>query len=83
MAWGLPGGTSGEEPTGQCRRHERHGFDPRVGIPGEGRGSPLQDSCLENPLGEKSLLLPLLLLLSRFSRVLEGYSSQGRGVGHD
>ena len=24
-------------------------------FPGEGRGNPLQDSCLENPLGEKSL----------------------------
>ena len=24
-------------------------------FPGEGRGNPLQDSCLENTLGEKSL----------------------------
>ena len=28
---GSPGGTSGKEPTCQCRRHKRHGFDPWVG----------------------------------------------------
>ena len=28
---GLPGGTSGKEPTCQCRRHKRCGFDPWVG----------------------------------------------------
>ena len=27
---GFPGGTSGKEPACQCRRHKRHGFDPRV-----------------------------------------------------
>ena len=27
---GFPGGTSGKEPTHQCRRHKRCGFDPRV-----------------------------------------------------
>ena len=27
----FPGGTSGTEPTGQCRRHKRRGFDPWVG----------------------------------------------------
>ena len=25
---GFPGGTSGKEPTCQCRRHKRAGFDP-------------------------------------------------------
>ena len=34
---GFLGGTSGEEPTCQCR--------------GEGNGTPLQCSCLENPMG--------------------------------
>ena len=29
---GFPGGTSGKEPTCQCRRHKRHGFDPWVGF---------------------------------------------------
>ena len=29
--WGFPGGTSGKEPTCQCRRCKRHGFDPWVG----------------------------------------------------
>ena len=28
---GFPGGTSGKEPTCQCRRLKRHGFDPWVG----------------------------------------------------
>ena len=27
----LPGGASGEEPTCQCRRHKKRGFDPWVG----------------------------------------------------
>jgi len=30
-AMGFPGGASGKEPTCQCRRHERCGFDPWVG----------------------------------------------------
>ena len=28
---GFPGGASGKEPTCQCRRHKRHGFDTWVG----------------------------------------------------
>ena len=45
---GLPWGFSGKESTCQCRRQE---FDPWVGkTPGGGRGSPLQSSCLENPM---------------------------------
>ena len=28
---GFPGGVSGKEPTCQCRRHKRHGFNPWVG----------------------------------------------------
>ena len=36
---------SGEEPTSQCRGRKRCGFDPGVGS-----GSPLQDSCLKNPM---------------------------------
>ena len=28
---GFPGGTSGKEPTYQCKRCKRHGFDPWVG----------------------------------------------------
>ena len=31
VIWGFPGGTSGKEPTCQCRRHKRCGFDPWVG----------------------------------------------------
>ena len=29
--WGFPGGASSKEPTCQCRRHKRLGFDPYVG----------------------------------------------------
>ena len=27
----FPGGARGKEPTYQCRRHKRHGFDPWIG----------------------------------------------------
>ena len=38
----------------QCRRPR---FDSWVGkIPGEGNGNPLQYSCLENPVGQRSLV---------------------------
>jgi len=29
-AYRFPGGTSGKEPTCQCRRHKRRGFDPWI-----------------------------------------------------
>ena len=35
----------------QCRRRRRPRFDPWSGrFPGEGNGTPLQYSCLENPV---------------------------------
>ena len=38
---GFPGGASGKEPTCQCRRRERRGFDPWVRrSPGGGHGNP-------------------------------------------
>ena len=47
--WGFPGGASGKGSACQCRRHERREFAPWVGkIPGEGNGTPLQYSGLEN-----------------------------------
>ena len=53
---GFPGGAGGKEPACQCRRRKRHGFDPWVGkIPGGGHGSPLQYSCLENPMDRGDL----------------------------
>ena len=52
---GFPGGTSGKEPTCQCRRHRRLEFDLWVGkIPGGGNGNPLQYSCLENPMDREA-----------------------------
>ena len=45
----FPHATSGKEPTCQCRRCKRYGFDPWVGkIPGGGNGKLLQYSGLEN-----------------------------------
>ena len=41
----------GKESACQCRRHERHRFNPRVGkIPWVGNGNPLQYSCQENSM---------------------------------
>ena len=54
--WDFPGGTSGKEPTCQCRRHKRLQDRIQGSIPGSGRspegghGNPLQYSCLENPM---------------------------------
>ena len=46
----FPGGTSGKEPTCQCRRPRRYSLIPGSGrSPGGGHGNPLQCSCLENP----------------------------------
>ena len=51
---GFPGGASGKEPTCQCRRWKRLGFNPWVGkIPGEGHGNPLQYPCLGSPMDRK------------------------------
>ena len=46
---GFPDGSSGKEPTCQCRRCKRHGFDPWVRkISWRRAWQPLQYSCLEN-----------------------------------
>ena len=48
---GLPRGTTGKEPTNQCRRHEMQvqslGWEDPLE---EGMATPLQYSCLENPM---------------------------------
>ena len=44
---GFPGGTSGKEPSRQCRRCKRLGLGRS---PGGGNGNLLQLSCLENPM---------------------------------
>ena len=44
-------GTSGKEPTCQCRRFKRRGLIPGSGrSSGGGNGNPLQYSYLENPI---------------------------------
>ena len=53
---GFPGGTSGKEPTCQCRSHKKSTLDPWIGKnPGEGHGNQLQHSRLENPMDRWSL----------------------------
>ena len=48
---GFPGGASGKEPPCKARSIMRCGFNPELGgSPGGGHGSPLQYSCLENPM---------------------------------
>ena len=48
---GFPGGTSGKEPTCQCRRHETRvqslGWEDPLE---EGQSNPLHYSCMENPM---------------------------------
>ena len=45
------GGTSGKEPSCQCRKQETWGSISQTGrSPGEGNGNPLQYSCLETPM---------------------------------
>ena len=48
---GLPRGITGKEPANQCRRHETQvqslGWEDPLG---EGMATPLQYSCLENPM---------------------------------
>ena len=41
LSWGFPGGASGKEPTCQCRRCRRHGFNIWVGkIPWKRKWQP-------------------------------------------
>ena len=48
---GFPGGSSGKEPTRQCRRHRAAGSIPGAGrSPGGGHDNPLRYSCLENSM---------------------------------
>ena len=50
---GFPHGSDGKESTCYV---EDLGSIPGLGrSPGEGHGNPLQDSCLENPHGQRSL----------------------------
>ena len=50
---GFPGGSDGKEST---QNAGDLGLIPGLGrCPGGGHGNPLQDSCLENPHGQRSL----------------------------
>ena len=55
------GGTSGKEPSCQCKLDETHaGSIPGWGRrPGGGHGNPLQYSCLENPMDRGAWLVTI------------------------
>ena len=62
----FPGGSDGKELA--CNAGDA-GLIPGLGkSPGEGKGNPLQYSCLENPHGQRSLT---------------GYSTWSQRVRHD
>ena len=66
---GFPGGPSGKEPTCQCRRHKRLGFNPWVGkIPWRRAQQPTPVFLTGESHGQRSLA---------------GYSLWGLSVGHD
>ena len=53
---GFPGGTSGKEPTCQCRRHKRPEFDLWIGrIPWRRKWKPTPVFLPEESHGQKSL----------------------------
>ena len=51
----FPGDTVVKNPPANTGDHQRLRFDPWVrSSPGEGNGSLLQDSCLENPMDSRA-----------------------------
>ena len=69
LALHQPGGSSGEEPTCQCRRHKRCWFNPWVGkIPCRRAWPPTPVFLPGESHGQRSL---------------EGYGPGGRRVGYD
>ena len=54
--WGFTGGASGKELTDQCRRHERHEFDPSIiNIPWRRKWQPTSVFLLGEFCGQRSL----------------------------
>ena len=57
FVWGFPGGTSGEEPACQCRRHKRCSFDPWVRkIPWNRKWQPTPVFLPGESHGQRSLM---------------------------
>ena len=53
--YGLPGGTSGKEPTANSGHSGDVGLIPGLGrYPGRGNRNPLQYSCLEKPMDREA-----------------------------
>ena len=48
MKWGFPGGSEGKASA--CNAGDRGSIPESGRSPGEGNGTPLQYSCLENPM---------------------------------
>ena len=51
---GFPGGSDGKESA--CNVGDPGSTPGLERSPGEGNGNPLQNSCLENPRGQRSLV---------------------------
>ena len=66
---GFLSGASGKEPASQCRRHERHGFNPWIGkIPWRRAWQPTPVFLPEKSHGQRRLL---------------GYRPESQRVGHN
>ena len=52
--WGFPGGSVGKKSA--CSAGDPGSIPGSGRSPGEGNGNPLQDSCLEKPHGQRSLV---------------------------
>ena len=67
MTLGFPGGLGGKEPS--CNAGNP-GSIPGFGrSPGEGKGHPLQYSCLENPHGQRSQVATVYEVTKRWAQL--------------
>ena len=71
----FPSGTSGKEPTCQCRLDVRDtGSIPGLGrSPGGGHNNPLQYSCLENPMDREAWQAAVLRVAHDWSNLVHAH----------
>ena len=84
---GFPGGTSGKEPSFQCRRHKRCGFNPWVGkipwrrawqptpvfSPGESHGENFLVGCIVHGVAKSQTRLKWLSVHAHMDRMAACY----------
>ena len=82
-AGGFPGGTSGKEPTCQCRSGRRCGLHPGSGkSPGGGHSHPPQPSCLENPVDGEAWWATASGVTKRWTQLRQFSRHAGSIAGH-